>query len=384
MENRYIWIDIAKLSAIILVVLGHVWRGLHDAGTISAHIFTPLDTAVYAFHMPLFFIISGILFFKTYDRQWGIFLKRQAIFVIWPYIIWSAILILMKTALSSSVNNGASFYDLTTILYQPFSIFWFLYIFFIAQIFLKFVYERTESILLLLVIGTGLLLSSFLLDLSAMPVIDLTAKFLIYFILGFAIAKSDIMNTIKASNQNAATALVILIAVQSVILLQAIDLQSAFMPLAGVILSLCTIIMCLWLGARDVSRAVPLITYISTSTLAIYVAHTICTAGTRIVLMKLGIDAPALHVTLGVAAGIIAPLCLYDVAIKFKLTKWLGLGAVKPQQQPLLINTAYAFAKVAKSNISTWPVYNLKRLKPAPSMLPAFAGVGIYLYVFAS
>lgn len=46
----YSWLDSAKGFGIILVVLGH------------ASLVMPLNRTLYAFHMPLFFIISGLLF----------------------------------------------------------------------------------------------------------------------------------------------------------------------------------------------------------------------------------------------------------------------------------------------------------------------------------
>jgi peptidoglycan/LPS O-acetylase OafA/YrhL len=51
------WLDAAKGLGIILVVIGHVWtRG-------------PVRDAIYAFHMPLFFIAAGYI--PPSPRRWA-------------------------------------------------------------------------------------------------------------------------------------------------------------------------------------------------------------------------------------------------------------------------------------------------------------------------
>lgn len=53
---RYMWVDYAKAIGIILVVFGHVNRGLHSSGiSVSNLFFAKIDSIIYSFHMPLFF-----------------------------------------------------------------------------------------------------------------------------------------------------------------------------------------------------------------------------------------------------------------------------------------------------------------------------------------
>ena len=57
-KDRDIIIDILKGIGMLLVIIGHsgcIW---------------PFYLAIYAFHMPLFFIVSG-LFFSTKISVWG-------------------------------------------------------------------------------------------------------------------------------------------------------------------------------------------------------------------------------------------------------------------------------------------------------------------------
>ncbi len=67
MAIRLDYIDIAKGILIILVVIGHIWqRG-------------PVFNIIYAFHMPAFFLISGMLLQHTgsYRKPFGVFLKSR-------------------------------------------------------------------------------------------------------------------------------------------------------------------------------------------------------------------------------------------------------------------------------------------------------------------
>ena len=57
-QNREVWIDYAKAIGIILVVYGHVARGLYSAGIdIPYELYVLIDSIVYSFHMPLFFFL---------------------------------------------------------------------------------------------------------------------------------------------------------------------------------------------------------------------------------------------------------------------------------------------------------------------------------------
>ncbi|MCP6134099.1 acyltransferase family protein, partial [Klebsiella pneumoniae] len=67
---RYAWVDNAKAIGIILVVMGHVNRGLHSSGIyISERLFTLLDSIIYTFHMPLFFFLSGLFFVSSIEKN---------------------------------------------------------------------------------------------------------------------------------------------------------------------------------------------------------------------------------------------------------------------------------------------------------------------------
>ena len=66
MKERIHWIDIAKGIAIMLVVIGHV----PDAFDAPFY-----RVAIYTFHMPLFFFLSGYVFSEK--ENFSVFLKSK-------------------------------------------------------------------------------------------------------------------------------------------------------------------------------------------------------------------------------------------------------------------------------------------------------------------
>lgn len=82
-QMRFTYIDIAKAIGIYLVILGHVVSGG-----------TPLKTFLYAFHMPLFFILTGMTYRWPSDNNWLTIserLTRYAGRLLIPYILFALI-----------------------------------------------------------------------------------------------------------------------------------------------------------------------------------------------------------------------------------------------------------------------------------------------------
>ena len=75
--NHYLWADIAKGLAIILVIAGHSYP---PAGKVCA--------AIYLFHMPLFFILSGYFFnFSKYENNFKLLLQTSAKRLLLPALV---------------------------------------------------------------------------------------------------------------------------------------------------------------------------------------------------------------------------------------------------------------------------------------------------------
>ncbi|WP_327753585.1 acyltransferase family protein [Sphingobium sp. SJ10-10] len=118
--GRLEWIDVARGIGIVAVVVGHVWtRGA-------------LRDAMYSFHMPLFFLLSGLL---SRPQQVARFTRRQLASQMRPYVAFLILLILADQIIETMKGGRPIFHswpqDVAPLLLGgswlrgPFTIFWF-------------------------------------------------------------------------------------------------------------------------------------------------------------------------------------------------------------------------------------------------------------------
>lgn len=151
-NERLDWPDIIKGIAIILVVYGHVTRGLQNSGKLSFDgIFGYVDYTIYTIHMPIFFAVSGFLYERGHKNRKS-FWKDKIVNIAWPYLIWTTVQVSLQTFLGASgaVNNPASLTSLLYIIWQPFSTFWFLHTLFIVFVLSHAIFRIQLHIILII------------------------------------------------------------------------------------------------------------------------------------------------------------------------------------------------------------------------------------------
>ena len=136
--KRISYIDMAKGIGIILVVAGH-----------SGFLSEPLLNWIMSFHMPLFFILSGMLLSHTNaTRQtMSAFLKKKARGILIPYFSFSGLSILFSAILDTA--DFASY--LPNALVQTFtlygiSVLWFLPALFLGETTFLFIRKKTSLV----------------------------------------------------------------------------------------------------------------------------------------------------------------------------------------------------------------------------------------------
>lgn len=73
--TRVEWIDLLRSMGLLLVILGHV-----------KNVPVEVKLAIYSFHMPLFFVLSGYLWNeKCIEKSFGNFVKKKAQSLLVPY-----------------------------------------------------------------------------------------------------------------------------------------------------------------------------------------------------------------------------------------------------------------------------------------------------------
>ncbi len=127
---RIAWLDAARAVGIILVVIGHALGGLIDspygAGLDG---FRAAFFAIYSFHMPLLFLLSGLRVPQRVDRGAAKFVRMLIPSIVWPYFLWSVIQHSIIFSLGSLANHPETHYwtMLVALPWEPISQFWFLY-----------------------------------------------------------------------------------------------------------------------------------------------------------------------------------------------------------------------------------------------------------------
>ncbi len=104
MAKRLDYLDKAKGLLIILVVIGHIWQS------------GPVFNTIYAFHMPAFFVISGILLNETesYKKKFGAFLLSR-LFAFGIPFIWIEILGCLTDIVRHGINLNVKGYLYNTV-----------------------------------------------------------------------------------------------------------------------------------------------------------------------------------------------------------------------------------------------------------------------------
>lgn len=174
-KNRLDYIDRAKGILIILVVIGHIWQ----AGKVF--------NTIYVFHMPAFFVISGLLLgiTKSYRKGFGsFFLRRLYAFGI-PFVF-----IELLGVLTDIIRNGVTLnwkgylFNTLSLRYNDHNLWFIVSLFLVELIFaaLALLLRRKWA-----VCAAALFFASFL-PLGTIPVLSTLAssmKYLPYFVVGF-------------------------------------------------------------------------------------------------------------------------------------------------------------------------------------------------------
>jgi len=311
--QRVSWADYAKGIGIILVVYGHVLRGINTSQMgLSEGFFNVSDKVVYGFHMPLFFFLSGL-----FAEKW---LKRRALEgtvqktknLMYPYFVWSIIQGGIMVVLSSYTSSQSSLSSLAMTVYKPIEQFWFLYVLFL--IFL--IYRPLRKVLN----TTALLVFSFVTYVSAqffnVWLLDNVAIDLLFFSMGIYLMNNKI-NFKKVSIL--IPALIAFVAVNYLYITYTLDKPLLIVvQLLSAVLGI-TLISSISMFLAD-SNALSFLKYIGSLSMVIYLVHILAGSGFRIIVSKiLHINSVPLHVIGGVIAGIVLPIVFYKITSYLKL-----------------------------------------------------------------
>lgn len=319
MKEREMWLDYTKGFACFLVVYCHVVRGIINANIINTNLFLDfLDYAIYLFHMPLFFIISGYLYsiskkingIKDYFK----FAIKKIINLGIPYLAFSIIFILLNY-FSSGTNSEYSLKDIVYLYQNPIAHFWFLYdliIIFLLIPILEILIKSKKVLLIFLLIGKVIF------TIFNLKIVLITAFFndAFYFYIGNYLIKNINKNKVRLRTKY-------LIGISFVglsIICYVFENNNSY----TFILLVLKIVLAV-LGSYEVLSIIKknngkVLNIFGKYSFQIYLMHTIFSAFIRIVLIKFGIYNFFIHFTLGMIFGVGIPIVISIISNRIVYT----------------------------------------------------------------
>ncbi len=319
--KRYIWVDNLKLFACLLVVLGHLYMSMMAGGWISENNILycwPIQT-VYTFHVPLFFVCSGFLYQATAPDNWSIKnhignIKKKAIALGVPYIIFSSITLLLKNVFSAEVNNAATpFWK--TIFIEPIAPYWYLYTLFLLFCLIPpAVGDKKRNILVRLVVVSGFVKIIYVSWFVDKGLLDLVAKVMtsaVWFCVGMLITEFPFKRNKSISVIAAGS--IFLACIFSYFVYGTLN-ENRIIQLCFA--SVFVITITYFFQSKDYYSMNKLVASSVKYFMPVYVLHTIAAACARSVLLKIGISSGILHFLIGLCVSIFIPVIIYTIAEK--------------------------------------------------------------------
>ena len=310
--ERNVLVDRLKGYACFLVLFGHVIRGIRTAGIPVPSFFEGMELFIWSFHVALFLFLSGVVYrltgeWKNYKTKRG-FIRHKLLGLGVPYVVFSAIYIVINS-LIGGVNTQSSMKDILFLWKTPVAQYWFLYaLFFLFCIWaaLSGILKNWQITLLTLIIGYGV------------PLLGGTLGcFAVVFYASLAFGVGTFVNFRKLAQPKAwykwLIVLLHLVTGTALIRLGLIEapLCKEIVMLLGIYASILLISM-----LQRCKILARFLDFINRYSFQIYLLHTIFTAATRLILLRLHVTQWWIHVPLGTVCGIVFSVLVAIIAKK--------------------------------------------------------------------
>lgn len=308
MTTRTDWVDYAKAIGIILVVYGHVARGLYNGGiAIPEHVYLLADSIVYSFHMPLFFFLSGLFFYSSFVKRGAVGLTFNKIdTIVYPYILWSIFQGSVEVVLSSYTNGNVTWGEVLQ-LWDPRAQFWFLYALFFIFLVSIALFSTVQYRWLMFIFGFTCLLHLFRAHLPDFKIVLFVANNLVYFVFGVVFTRFNIASHL--SSYSAFLIFLVLFITAQYGFHDYLGLTYTHRGIEALVLAITSILFVVSASALLSRTSSKALAFIGASSMAIYLMHILAGSGIRVVLSKfMGINDVVVHLLFGCLAGLLLPL----------------------------------------------------------------------------
>jgi fucose 4-O-acetylase-like acetyltransferase len=317
-RSRIQWVDQARGIGIFLVVLGHTLRGLHNGRLIAEDslAFHRVDSWIYSFHMPLFFLLSGLFAERRTGQEPRRFLYDQFATIAYPYLVWSVLQTLVQMALGRYTNRQVGSMELVGILVNPIMQFWFLYALLLIVL-IYYILRRCGLAPLGGLVAFALFWASQgWVSLGIWLPLNEARRNGIFYAVGAVLGHRGHIDRIERAPT---LPLAITALAGYALVTAALFRPEGSRPVLALAVAFCGIAASIALAVLfGRLKGLDLVRVMGVYSLEIYVVHTIASAGIRIALHKaLKIQDVSIHVVLGTLAGIVLPLLLARFCERF-------------------------------------------------------------------
>lgn len=319
-RQREVWVDYVKVTACILVVLGHFFQSMTQAGILPENgLYRFWNQTIYYFHVPLFFLCSGYLYQKcscvrTADSWRKNVLKKAAALGI-PYAAFSTVTWLLKTVFSGSVNTQAGGY-LHSLIASPLSPYWYLYALFVLFLVTPTFQSGKEAAFGLIAAAAFKVLGSW--AGCHVAAVRYFLEYEIWFVMGMCLHVFPVMKLTAGRELRVSAVLGAAFAALSVFAFRARGSGDFVRFLLGVLG--CFWVILLIRGSFPAGKHSAQLDFLAMYTMPIYLMHTIFAAAFRALLLKVGVYQAAVHVIGGLAVSFAGPIA---AAVIMRKSGWM-------------------------------------------------------------
>lgn len=320
MHDRDVWVDYAKAIGIILVVYGHVARGIYSAGIdIPLKLYELADSVVYSFHMPLFFFLSGLFFYNSFQKRGGAKLINSKVdIIVYPYIIWSIIQGVTEAFLSDYTNGNVAYSEVFSLLWSPRAQFWFLYALFVCFCVAAIIFSIKSKKVAIIAFSLSAIAYIYPSIFPDNLVFRFISANFVYF--AFGIIFSLYFRADQLSNALFVSLLAFGFIVYQFIFHYSLGYNYADKGIASLLLAFLSILFVVSFSSWASLRPNNLFVLIGTSSMAIYLMHILVGSGIRVALKTfMGIDSFIFHLVVGCIVGVFFPLLALILIKKLKI-----------------------------------------------------------------
>ena len=318
-------LDVAKGIAILCVVLGYSFpSNIFSGETYLDYIAKLIYDLLYSFHMPVFFFISGYLFYNAWINHRTGTIKRKAQRLLIPYITFSVLYIPFRLVASGMANSDFhSSYWQIIVGVSPNGGVWFLYTLFLFFL-ITFYLIKTNNIKIILLVAACVSIISQIgipffqtLHDAAPRILDIF-RFYIYFLLGLYIKDSSLKKVAYKKLFFSGRIISILIFIVIFVLYEFCSLKIFCVPVALLGINLIFII------SQELHSNI--LCYIGQISMDIYVLHGPIMVLLRWVFIKISITKILIPIGMFTFSLVIAILISRYIIHKIKIIELLCIG----------------------------------------------------------